>query len=270
MKRRQSILLLLTTILFAFTALAQNSKQELNDQMWEAVRQGDAAAVKSLLDKGADVNARFRYGSTALFKAAERGNADIVKLLLERGADATVKDTFYGANAISWAIDHSHVEVVRLILEKDPGSVDDVLMTGVRGGNKQLLEIALAKGGAKPETLTAALAVAMNDKDKGEFAELLKKAGALAPPDVDAATLQSYVGKYKNEQAAEVLVSLKDGKLLAIFPGQQPIVMSPIDKVSFRPTAFDGIVVTMQIEAAHVTGFTLKNAANTTLFKRVE
>ena len=132
MKIRQTTLLLFSFLLLASNILAQGSKQELNDQMWEAVRQGDAATVKALLDKGADVNARFRYGTTALFKAAEKGNTEIVKLLLDHGADASVKDTFYQANAMSWALDHSHVEVVRLILEKDPGSVDDVLMTGVR------------------------------------------------------------------------------------------------------------------------------------------
>ena len=71
----------------------------------EAVRKGDAAAVTALLDKGADVNAKFRYGATALFKAAERGNTEVVKVLLARGADVTVKDTFYGATAMTWALD---------------------------------------------------------------------------------------------------------------------------------------------------------------------
>src|SRR5688572_12413934 len=74
-----------------------NSKQELNDQLFEAVRKGDLAAATAALDRGADVNAKFRYGSTALFKAAERGHAPIVKLLLDRGADVKVQDTFTSA-----------------------------------------------------------------------------------------------------------------------------------------------------------------------------
>jgi len=62
--------------LFSLLALlplqtATSSKQELNDQLFEAVRKGDAAAVTAALDKGADVNTKFRYGATALFKAAE-------------------------------------------------------------------------------------------------------------------------------------------------------------------------------------------------------
>ncbi len=270
MKIRQSLLILFTLLFFNVSVLAQGTKQELNDQMWEAARQGDVAAVKALLDKGADVNAKFRYGATALFKAAERGNAEVVKALLERGADVSVKDTFYGATAMTWALDHSHVEVVRLLLEKDPASTDDVLMTGVRNGNKQLVEIALARGGTKPETLTAALAATMHDKDKAELAEMLKKAGAVPPPEVDAATLQSYTGKYKSEQGMEITVSFKEGQLFAAPTGQPPIAMSAIDKVTFRPTAFDGIVITMKIETDRPTGFTLKSGPSTTIFKRIE
>jgi hypothetical protein len=266
--------LLLTALLTAPSVFAQTPSQppnqELNDQMWEAARKGDAVAVKALLDKGADVNAKFRYGTTALFKAAEKGNTEVVKLLIERGADVSVKDTFYGATAMTWALDHDHVEVVRMLLEKDGSSVNNVLMTGVREGKVALVEMALTKGGAKPETLTAALAAALSDKDKAAIAEMLKKAGAVPPPEIDAATLASYAGKYKNEQGLEFIVSFSDGKLFAAPAGQPPIALSAIDKLSFRPTAFDGIVVTMQIDGGKATGFTLKQGANTTPFKRVE
>ena len=79
MKLRPLILILLALLIAQLPALAQSPAPSLNDQMWEAARKGDAAAVTALLDKGADVNAKFRYGSTALFKAAERGNVEVVK-----------------------------------------------------------------------------------------------------------------------------------------------------------------------------------------------
>src|SRR4249919_3789528 len=115
MKLKRSFTVLLTLAFISSVALAQASKQELNDQFYEAVRQGNLAAVTALLDKGADVNAKFRYGATALFKAAERGHTEIVKLLLARGADVTVKDTFYGATAMTWALDNDHSEIVTLL-----------------------------------------------------------------------------------------------------------------------------------------------------------
>src|SRR5687768_18543704 len=145
--------------LFSLVALlplqtATNPKQELNDQLYEAVRKGDVAAVTTALDKGADVNAKFRYGATALFKAAERGHTEIAKVLLERGADVKVKDTFYGATAMTWAVNNKHVGVIRLLLEKSADDIENVLLTGTREGNEELVKAALDRGGAKPETLT--------------------------------------------------------------------------------------------------------------------
>ncbi len=267
---RKFSLLSLTLLFTVSAAMAQNAKQELNDQLFEATRKGDAAAVTALLDKGADVNAKFRYGTTALFKASERGHLEVVKILLARGADATVKDTFYGATAMTWALDNDRVEVVRALLEKDGSGVNEVLMTGARKGNVALVRAALDKGGLKAETLTSALALSMSDKDKAEMAELLKKAGAVPPLELDAATLQSYVGRYKPEQGAEITFTVQEGKLLATPTGQQPFAMMALDKVTFKPVAFDGIVVTFSAEGEKSTSFSLKQGTNTRVFKRVE
>lgn len=270
MKLKHATTVLLAVLLISSTAFAQNSKQQLNDDFWEAVRKGDLAAVTALLDKGADVNAKFRYGATALFKAAERGHTEIVKLLLARGADVKVKDTFYGATAMTWALDNGHVETIRALLEKDSTSVDEVLMTGVREGNAALVEVALAKGGVKPETLTAALAALMDDKEKSPIAEMLRKAGAVPPIEIDAATLQTYVGRYKNEQGIELSLTTKDGKLFLTPPGQPSFPLMAIDKTNFRPTAFEGLVVTVNIEGARAASLSVKQGTMTTIYKRVE
>ncbi|HYJ88959.1 MAG TPA: ankyrin repeat domain-containing protein [Pyrinomonadaceae bacterium] len=262
--------LLLLTLLAPLAVVAQDPKQEVNNQMWEAARKGDAVAVTAALDKGADVNAKFRYGTTALFKAAERGHTEVVKVLLARGADASVKDTFYGATAMGWALDNDHVEVVRAILDKDGSTVTQVLMQGARQGKAQLVEMAVAKGGLKPDALTSAYAAVMDDKEKAAIAEMLKKAGATPPLVLDAATLQSYVGRFTPETGAEIVFSVKEGRLFATPGPQQPIAMMALDKTTFKPAAFDGIVVTFTLEGEKVTGMTLKQGANTTVFKRVE
>lgn len=250
---------------------AQADRKQLDEQLWEASRKGDVAAVKTLLDKGADVNAKFRYGTTALFKAAERGHLEVVKLLLERGAEVNVKDTFYGATAMTWALGNKHLEVVRALLEKSAeGGVDEVLMTAAREGNAALLRVALDKGGAKAETLTAALAATMNDEKRAELAEMLKKAGAVPPPTVDAETLQSYAGKYKSEQGTELAVTHKEGRLYATPTGQNPIGLRAVDKTTFKPTDFDGIIIAFNVEGGKVNSLTLKQGQTTTQFKRVD
>jgi ankyrin repeat protein len=270
MTPKQLILLIVLLPLLSVLVVAQDTKQKLNDDFWEAVRAGDVALVTTLLDKGADVNAKFRYGTTALFKAAERGHTEVVKLLLARGADVTVKDTFYGATAMTWALDNDHVEVVKALLEKDGSSVNDVLMQGARGGKPPLVRIALEKGGASPQTMTSALAVAMNDKEKTEIAELLKTAGAKPPLELDAATLASYVGKYKPEQGAEITVAIQEGRLFATPTGQRPIRLMALDKTTFKPVEFDGITVSFIVEGDKVNSFSLKQGPTTTVFKRAE
>lgn len=269
MKVRLELLLPFILLFCPLATLGQVPKQELNDQFWEAVRKGDLPAVTALLDQGADVNAKFRYGTTALFKAAERGHIEIVKLLLARGADVTVKDTFYGATAMSWALENNHVDVVTALLQKDPGSAGEVLMTGVRESKTPLVTIALASGNLKSENLTAALVIATDDKDKTEIADMLKKAGAVPPPEVDVAKLQSYVGKYKDEAGTEMAITFTDGRLSAVPTGQRPFALIPIDNISFRPLAFDGILIRFNLDAGNPAGLELKRGQVTTQMKRV-
>lgn len=266
----RSIILLSLILVFPLMVCAQAGKQELDEQLWEAARKGEAATVRILLDKGANVNAKFRYGTTALFKAAERGHTEVVKLLIERGADVTVKDTFYGATAMTWALENKHVEVVRALLEKSAEGVDEVLLTGAREGNTALVRVALDRGGVKADTLTSALASTMSDEKRAEIAEMLRRAGAVPPVSVDADVLQSYVGKYKSEQGTEISVTLKDGKLYATPPGQSPLGLRATDKTTFKPTDFDGLVITFNVEGGKTTGFTLKQGQTTTQFKKVD
>ncbi len=67
------------------------------------------AAVRWLLDRGADVNrlapfhGRERGRVTALHLAAQTDDEDLVRLLLDRGADVAIQDETYGRDAAGWA-----------------------------------------------------------------------------------------------------------------------------------------------------------------------
>ena len=248
---------------------ATPSKPELNDQLFEAVRKGDAAAVTAALDKGADVNAKFRYGATALFKAAERGHTQVAKILLDRGADVKVKDTFYGATAMSWALDNKHFEIVALILEKGGGDVDEVLTQGARENNVDLVKVALSKGGASASALTAALESATANPEGAPIVDMLKKAGAQPALQVDASILQTYTGKFRGEPGPEVSITLKDGKLFATL-GRDAYALMALDQNTFRPIAFSGVTLVFNRTADKVTSITMKQGPNNGELKRVE
>ena len=253
------------------TAVAQ-SNQSLNDQLWEAARTGDATAARYLISKGADVNAKFRYGQTPIFKAVDKGNLEVVKVLLEKGADVNVRDTFYQSTALSWALGKGQVEIVRAILDKNPkGGVEETLSGGVGNGNIELVKLALAKGGLSADALSTALGAATRTK-KDDIAALLKEAGAVPPPKADFAVpadvLKSYEGSYKAENGNEVAIAVnKEGKLTAAFGGQ-PFVLGAFDNLRFRPLDFDGVTLTFKEEGGKAIGFELKQGANTRVFKR--
>src|SRR4051812_14686010 len=86
---------------------------DLKDALFEAARKGDARAVQALLDKGADVNARNAYGTTALFFAADKGHREVVQLLIKHKADVNAADTFYKATPMTWAVMRNRADIVR-------------------------------------------------------------------------------------------------------------------------------------------------------------
>jgi hypothetical protein len=171
---------------------------------------------------------------------------------------------------MTWALENDRTEVVRALLEKDAASVTDVLMTGAREGKAPLVEMAVTRGGLKPEVLTSAYAVVMEDKDKVAIAEILKKAGATPPLQLDAAVLQSYSGTFRPEQGNELVFTVTERRLFLTPTGRPPIAMMALDKVTFKPVAFDGLTVVFTVEGDKATGMTLKQGTNTTVYKRVE
>ncbi len=84
-----------------------------NKQLLEAAKIGNIYRTKNLIKHGADVNAKGRYGWTALHWAADNGFAEIVKLLLDSGADIKATDNT-GRTALHWAVT---TEIVQLLLD---------------------------------------------------------------------------------------------------------------------------------------------------------
>lgn len=267
MKRSRVILPLSFVFLFAFSAPAQ----DLNQQLWEATRKGDAEAVKSLLAKGADVNAKFRYGATALSYAADRGHLEVVKVLLDHKADVNVKDTFYKATPLVWAAQKGHVAIVAALLDQGAEGRDTALMIGAGEGNAEMVKAVLERGQLDAAILSNALAAATRSKH-AEVAELLTKAGAKPPApanfQVDAETLKTYAGVYKSDAGFDITVTFKDGKLYAQPTGQPALPLGATDKTNFKPEGLEGVTLTFTSENGQVSGITLKQGTNNLMLKK--
>ena len=66
----------------------------LNRRLSLACYSGDVAEVKHLLDRGAQVNVRDRFGDTPLLNAVAERHPDVVRLLLVHGAHVDARDHF--------------------------------------------------------------------------------------------------------------------------------------------------------------------------------
>ena len=94
--------------------------RSLEDQLYDAAEDGDAAAVRALLRGGVDPNAAHSDAFAdflALHKAAEEGHAGVVELLLKHGADVHATE-FSGHNALHYAAEEGRADVVRLLLDR--------------------------------------------------------------------------------------------------------------------------------------------------------
>jgi hypothetical protein len=261
---------LLRILTLALIGVSVSRGDGLTDDLLAATRKSDLAQVKALLDKGADVNSKSPYGQTPLFFACDRGNFEIVKLLVDRGADVNVEDTFYHASPLSWAARKNHTEIVRLLIDHGAKSPAMVLMMGAQDGNLEFVKIGLAKGPIDKGTMSQALAAAMKNKHP-EVADLLKEHGATPPEpiktvDLDAATLQKYVGTYSGGRGGtefEMTFTIKGGGLSGALTGQPALTYAASDPTHFHSVEFDGVNLEFTGD-----GFQLKQGGQVLEFKR--
>lgn len=75
---------------------------------------GHPEVVQLLIEKGADVNATREHRRTALMSATFKGHAEVVRILVENGAKVNARDD-EGATALSWALDAGHNEVADML-----------------------------------------------------------------------------------------------------------------------------------------------------------
>jgi outer membrane protein assembly factor BamB len=225
------------------------------EELWAAARAGDTARVTTALEKGADVNTKTRYGATALTFAADRGHIEVVKLLIARGADVNVQDTFYQMRAIDMAMANNHPAVVTLLLERGSKGAPRVLAQAIQQGKVALVAIALESPELTRALVGPALAAAKKVNNP-EIIALVEKKLATMPAEaapagvsVDRATLLSYVGSYRNEEAgAAITVALSGEQLMMTPPGGTAAALALIatSPTSFRLAEREGLTINFE------------------------
>jgi hypothetical protein len=265
-------LLLMPLCVLAQTPNSTLPNSTLNDELITAARKSNVEAVKTLLAKGADANAKTEYGATPLFFACDRGNVEIVKLLLAAGADIDARDTFYKSTPISWAVQRDQAEVVKLLVEKKPAGKESTTAMAVNMGQVKTVEALLGLGDFKPESLTLWLTISEKNGNK-DVAEALKKAGAKPKLKneykVDVALLPLYVGTFRAADGDSIVMSVKDGKLIGTSQGRSYTAVGTAQH-QFELEEAPGYTLIFNFEGEKVVSIRIKEPGSESIYKRVE
>jgi ankyrin repeat protein len=144
------------TVGFALVAccVARAGAEGSASRLVDAAKSGSPAAVRTLVEHGADVNASEPDGTTALHWAVRRNDLETVHLLLDRGARADAANR-YGLRPLFLAATNGDPRMVSRLLAAgaDPNATlpegQTVLMTTARTGNAESIRL-LLRAGADP------------------------------------------------------------------------------------------------------------------------
>ncbi|MFK7770100.1 MAG: PQQ-binding-like beta-propeller repeat protein [Mariniblastus sp.] len=243
-------------------------KNLTNETYWRAARNGDLETVKAALKSGIEVDVKTDYGATALFFACDRGQEEVVKLLLEKGADPNSKDKFYNSTPTSWAQMKPNKKIIAMLLANGGEGSDAILMNAVLSNDAEFAKTIIDSKAVSEEGLIKARDASLRNLDALDKAESEKakdgedtqaetakeenarkeakeKAASLVavfdeldlpdpipPIELDAETLNRYVGEFKSERFG-VEFFAGDKKLQMNFDGGEKMDLVAVKENEF-------------------------------------
>ena len=151
MYRSAGLLVMAAAMAGAASLFAAQDAHAQDARVVEAAAAQDTEAVRALIDRGADVDAPWADGSTALLWAAHWGDLDMADLLLAAGADVNAADD-HGVTPLERAAENASLEMVEKLLAAGAdanaarASGLTPLMVAARTGSLPVVETLLASG----------------------------------------------------------------------------------------------------------------------------
>jgi outer membrane protein assembly factor BamB len=268
---RQIAFLAAMAVIVVVGAATTNAKDDMRESLWAAVRNGDPKAVKEVLGKGADVNAKNEIGVSALWIAASKGNREIVELLLEARAEVNARDGIWYETPLSLAVGGRSTEIVAALLRAGANDSDVAVVRAAAGGSLPVLQAVLDNGKPRREALDAALFTAA--KDNKEVREALEKAGAAAlepAAEKDREVWKSLTGTYESENGGKLTVEVLETGVVVRRAGAGGQALKPTGAGSFRPLGLEFATYTFERKGNSADRVILKQYTAEVSFYRLE
>jgi uncharacterized protein len=207
-------------LLAGLIALATPLHAQREANLLDAVKRGDAAGARALIEQGASPNAADADGTTVLHWATRSDSVALVRALIRGGARTTVANR-YGVTPLTLAATNGNAVTMRLLLDAGAdanasyGQGETVLMTAARTGRPEPVALLLQRGANVHATERSYGETALMwaaGHDHGEVVTLLIKGGA--DPNVRSALLE--FPKVKVDLATMVTTALPRGSMTAL------------------------------------------------------
>ncbi|KAN0113754.1 Ankyrin repeat-containing domain protein [Russula decolorans] len=132
----------------------EDAQDESKTSFHATTEGGKIDVVKSLLERGVDINCRHAYSWTPLDGAAEKGNLDVVSLLIEWGAEVdSFEEWGWTPLPLRSASRYGRVEISRVLLEHGANvnankqGHSTPLDLSARNGHLGVVELLFERGG---------------------------------------------------------------------------------------------------------------------------
>jgi ankyrin repeat protein len=197
-------------LLAADPTLLETKDNDSRTPLNQACEKKRTAVANLLIDEGADVKTRNKFGLTPLHYAAE---SDLIKRLVAKGADINARNGL-GFSPLSLAMGSS-LDRARSLIENgaDPGTSDwrgPLLHQAVASGRRDRVEF-LLKYGAKPDRRNQSGQTEMHVaaiRDRADLVPLLLDHGsAVDASDAQGRTALYYAAKHGLRRVADALVA---------------------------------------------------------------